>query len=231
MKKEVVQIVRRLTPRTLLEAARHVLDPDGPRGIAKRGHRGYVGGMWEEIGQLQFDFLLSQGLKPHSYLLDIACGSLRLGVKVIPYLEPSHYLGVEKESELVKEGLEKELDPNIRIEKRPNIIISKSFEFERLNHKADFAISQSLFTHIPSSLITLCFKKLHPWLEDDGSFYATFFRTERKVKNPTWSYDHGYFAYTQAEMREFGEKNGYVYKYIGDWNHPQNQVIVEYTKE
>ena len=30
-----------------------------------------VGGMWQEIGELQFNFLLSQGLKPTDYFLDI----------------------------------------------------------------------------------------------------------------------------------------------------------------
>ena len=49
-------------------------------------HREYVGGMWESIGRLQFDFLINQGMKPESILLDIACGCLRLGVHAIPYL-------------------------------------------------------------------------------------------------------------------------------------------------
>ena len=223
MKSTLKRIVRKIAPFAFLPFK-------GDRGIAIRGHRGYVGGMWEEIGKLQFDFLLSEGLRPDSYLLDIACGSLRLGVKAIPYLERSHYLGIEKESGLVKAGLEKELDPKIRLEKQPHVVISDSFEFEKLGQKADSAIAQSLFTHLPSSLINLCFKKLYPWLEDDGVFYATFHETERRINNPKKPHDHGYFAYTQTEMCGFGETNGFTSNYIGDWNHPRNQVIVEYRK-
>lgn len=222
MKSTLIRVIRKIAP--------SFLNPQGNRGIAKRGHRGYVGGMWEEIGKLQFDFLLSKGLKPDSYLLDIACGSLRLGVKVIPYLEPSHYLGIEKESGLVKVGLENELDPKLKEEKQPNILISNSFEFEKLEQKADFAIAQSLFTHLPPSLIDLCFQKLYPWLEDDGVFYATFFKAEQLINNPKKPHDHGYFTYTQTEMCSFGETNGFAPNYIGDWNHPRNQVIVEYKK-
>ncbi len=77
--------IRPLVPRAFLPL-------EGDKGIAKAGHRFYVGGHWEEIGKLQFDFLRSKGLKPESYLLDIACGSLRLGVKAIPFLEREHYL-------------------------------------------------------------------------------------------------------------------------------------------
>jgi hypothetical protein len=204
--------------------------PQGERGIAKRGHRDYVGGLWEELGQLQFNFLLSKGLKPDSYLLDIACGSLRLGVKAIPYLEPGHYLGIEKEASLVSAGVDKELDPDTRKEKRPNIVISNSFQFEKLGRKADFAIAQSLFTHLPPTLIELCYEKLYPWLDDMGIFYATFFETEQNRNHPTKPHDQGHFAYTRTEMCSFGSDRGFTANYIGNWNHPRGQVIVEYRK-
>lgn len=206
------------------------LRPQGGRGVARLGHRAYVGGLWEEIGRLQFDFLLSKGLRPASYLIDIACGSLRLGVKVIPFLEAGHYLGLEKEPALVKAGIEQELDPAIRFEKQPRIAISDSFEFEKLGEVADFAIAQSLFTHLPPPLIETCLSKLHPWLNDDGVLYATFFRSPKKVANPKRPHDHGHFAYTESEMLGFGESLGYTVTYIGDWGHPRNQVMVEYRK-
>lgn len=49
------------------------LKPQGIRGIKKLGHREYVGGGWEFMGDLQFNFLISHGLKPHHHLWDIAC--------------------------------------------------------------------------------------------------------------------------------------------------------------
>lgn len=63
-----------------------------------------------------------------------------------------------------------------------------------------------------------------------GVFYATFFEAKQRVKNPEKPHDLGCFAYTQNEMREFGESNGFTFIYIGEWNHPRNQVIVEYRK-
>ena len=89
LKELFIKGVRKIAPLAFL-------DPEGDEGIQKRGHRDYIGGHWEEIGTLQFEFLRAQGLRPESYLLDIACGSLRLGVKAIPYLQPEHYLGIEK---------------------------------------------------------------------------------------------------------------------------------------
>jgi len=46
------------------------------REKVKQGkHRHIIGGMWDEIGQLQLDYMKSQGLKPYDKLLDIGCGA------------------------------------------------------------------------------------------------------------------------------------------------------------
>lgn len=54
-----------------------------------------IGGMWEEIGQLQIDFLKSEGLLPAHRLLDIGCGTLRGGRHFIGYLDAGRYTGTE----------------------------------------------------------------------------------------------------------------------------------------
>jgi hypothetical protein len=56
--------------------------------LSRLGHRGFIGGLWDELGRLQVDFPVSEGLEPAHVLLDIGCGSLRGGVHLIPYLEP-----------------------------------------------------------------------------------------------------------------------------------------------
>lgn len=204
--------------------------PEGSEGIDKLGHRLYVGGHWEEMGDLQFGFLVSKGLTPKSSLFDVACGSLRLGRKAIPFLESGHYFGLEKESELVTAGLESEIEKSTVTEKSPTFVISNSFEFEKFNHEANFAIANSLFSHLTPELIKMCLSKLHPFLKDNGVFYATFYESKGKTVNPTKSHDHGYFAYTKSEIISFGESTGYNTIYIGDWGHPSHQIMIEFRK-
>ena len=55
--------------------------------INQNKHRNFIGGKWEEIGRLQYDFLREQGLQPQDKLLDIGCGCLRGGIHFIDYLE------------------------------------------------------------------------------------------------------------------------------------------------
>ena len=59
--------------------------------------------------------------------------------------------------------------------------------------------------------------------------FATFFEVSEPVVNPTVSHSHGYFAYTRLQMEEFGTRTGWKSNYIGDWNHPRSQKIIEYV--
>jgi len=120
---------------------RRRLSEQGPAGIAALGHRAYVGGLWDEIGKLQFEFLVSQGLAPHHVLLDIACGSLRGGVHFIPYLEPGNYLGIDKEAELIQLGRREELPAGLEDERRPEFVVSGSFEFDLFTKRPDYALA------------------------------------------------------------------------------------------
>ena len=202
--------------------------PQGQLGIQEIGHRAYVGGHWDKIGKLQFDFLVKEGLQPHHYLLDIACGSLRAGVHFIPYLEPGHYLGIEKEEGLIHAAIEKELDRELYRRKKPCLVVSAAFEFDKFQDRPHYALAQSLFTHLPPPLIDTCFKKLRQFIRDDGVFYATFQQTEVEISNPSEPHDHGYFGYTRQQMENFGTRNGWTAEYIGDWNHPRRQKIVRF---
>ena len=58
---------------------RGVTAPEGRLALYYYGHRNTIGGNWNEMGKLQNNLLLEQGLKPHQILMDIGCGSLRGG--------------------------------------------------------------------------------------------------------------------------------------------------------
>jgi hypothetical protein len=75
-----------------------------PQPVGGEGPRGFVGGLWHELGELQFKFLVDHGLRPNHVLLDIACGSLRAGIRLIPYLQSGNYLGIDINSSLIEHG-------------------------------------------------------------------------------------------------------------------------------
>jgi SAM-dependent methyltransferase len=204
---------------------------DNREEVHKVGHRRFVGGIgdyWDMIGRLQVDFLVARGLTPSDRLIDVACGSLRGGVWFIRYLEPGHYFGVDKHIELIIYGVASELGIESYGEKRPHFVVSDSFEFYKLAEKPSFGIAQSLFTHLCAVDINSCLTNLNRIAAPGCRFFATFFETPVPVTNPTTSHSHGYFGYTRLQMEEFGLQAGWKPNYIGDWNHPRSQKIIEY---
>ena len=203
--------------------------PTGVEGIAKLGHREYVGGRWEEIGKLQFEFLVSRGLRPEHVLLDVACGSLRAGIHLIPYLDPGHYWGLEKELDLVDAGLVKELDPVVHCERWPRFLINADFDVSGLDQPVDFIWVHSLFTHLPLPVIEHCLTRLRLAANGGTKCYATFFETPLPRENPAAPHDHETFFYTRDELERCATAAGWRMHYVGDWGHPRGQRMVELT--
>ena len=199
----------------------------GPKGIEQVGHRQYVGGRWDEIGELQYSFLTSEGLTSDDVLCDIACGSLRGGVHFVKHLNAGNYLGIEKEQRLLEAG-KSEVGEKLWSEKQPELVCSDSFEFARFSRTANWALAQSLFTHLPAGIIIDCLEKLRAWM-GDGVFYATFFECDEPQENPEIPHDHGSWYYTREQMETFGRKAGWKCQYIGDWKHPRNQQMMRYS--
>ena len=110
---------------------------------------------------------------------------------------------MEKEQALITAGIEQELGRHVYDEKRPVILCSVDFDFERFGIKPDYALAQSLFTHLPPEHVNRCFKKLRAVIGENGVFFATFFETKRPVENPPAPHDRLSFSSTRAEMEAF----------------------------
>jgi len=206
------------------------LQTEGMESVGELGYRRYVGGYWDQVGRLQFEFLQSRGLQSNHVLLDIACGSLRGGRFFIPYLDPGNYLAVEKEASLVDAGRKHEVPERVWAARNPEILITDAFEFEKLSRKPNFALAQSLFTHLEGADIERCLGKLYPAAAPGCRFFATFFKCRLTRLYLHRSHSFRNFRYTREQMRQFGEHQGWKAHYIGDWNHPKHQKMMLYIK-
>ena len=204
--------------------------PTDEETLTKEGHREFVGGFWDVMGKLQFDFLVKQGLRPSHVLLDIACGSLRAGRLVIPYLAPGNYLGIDKHSEVIEAGKVNEIEADVLKAQRPEFVVSDSFAFEKFSKRPDFCLAQSLFTHLRKRDIDLCFRKLSAFVRPGCRFFATFGETSIPIPQIASSHSVRSFFYTRGAMEAFGRRSGWEPRYIGDWGHPRGQVMIEYVK-
>lgn len=216
---------RNLIPMPLNEVAVS-LKPEGEIGIGLLGHRAYVGGLWDEIGALQFNFLVSQGLRPSDCLLDIACGCLRGGVHFIRFLDAGNYLGIDKEARLIELGVDQELGRETLNLKRPEFVVSSDFEFS-FSKRPNYSIAQSLFTHLNRDDIMSCMSSLRKIATDDHVFFATYLVGNSR-NCPAVSHSHARFEYSVEEMCAFGQEAGWAATHIGDWGHPRHQQMMRY---
>jgi len=206
-------------------------------------HRKEVGGLWDEIGKLQFDFLIANGMLPKHYFLDVGCGSIRGGVHTIQYLKEGHYFGIDKNIDLLDAGRNIELKRSGLFDKCPNLVQMWDFEFESLHQKFDYAMAQSVFTHLPKHDIIKCLSNLDRVLEVGGKFFATFFEdpSDNEVLEPILQSNiegeeiqtfcnKDPFHYSFQTFEEICQNLTLEVTYIGDWNHPRAQKIMKFTK-
>lgn len=118
--------------------------------LAKGRHRDIVGGRWDETGRAQMALLLDEGLQPHHRLLDIGAGSLRLGCRAVPYLDPGHYWGTDLSGALMRQGYLAELADKDRLP-TAHLIEDADFSFPGVPDSIDHAIAFAVFTHLPAN--------------------------------------------------------------------------------
>ena len=212
--------------------------PARPEDLDLAWHRQAAGAMWEQLGTLQFEFLRAQGLRPHHTLLDLPCGSLRAGVRFIPYLDPGHYWGVDRNAELIQAGIEIEL-PRVHVDaQRAHFIVSETFDLSGIPVDFDFVLAQSLFTHLPLNSIARCIASVVRRLKPGGRFYATYFEAPSEtsfdpVLQPggvTTCADADPYHYTFATLARVAEAVGAHAERIGEWNHPRGQMMLVLTR-
>jgi SAM-dependent methyltransferase len=209
-------------------------------------HRARAGGLWEELGGLQLDFLVAAGLVPESRLLDVGCGPLRGGVHFVRYLAAERYFGIDVNESLLDAGYELELTPELRAKlPRNHLRTTDRFDCD-FGVEFDFVLAHSLFTHVPLNDIRLCLYRVAQRTRIGGRFYATFFEApadfpldgvldaprkpqpgaRRTGKHP----DRNPFWYWAGDLEWAAGFSPWQFRYIGDWGHPRSQNMVEFLR-
>jgi SAM-dependent methyltransferase len=212
-----------------------------PEEIAAGVHREMVGGMWDELGRLQLDYLRAEGLTPDSTLLDVGCGCLRAGVHFARFLDPGRYYGMDVNASLVKAGLEYEL-PRAGLEGRvapDHLLVNGAFEGWRLGATFDYALAQSVFTHVPLPAVAGALRELARCVRPGGRLYATFFECEdedvpdRIVHQPggiTSYRDSDPFHYRFRDLAALCAGLPWDPVYVGAWGHPRDQRMIRFER-
>lgn len=191
-------------------------------------YRAYVGPpeRYDLIAAMTFNLLTTLGLREYHKVLDIGCGSLRIGRLLIPYLNPGNYTGIEPHQWLVEDGITHEIGKDLIEIKKPRFLFSENAQALRSDEDYDFAFAQSIFSHCGIDLITQWLTDVYKHLKREGVFVATFFpaHTDSRIKG--WVYPTN-VAYKTETIKALA-KNAGLYFELLDWTHPAQQWALFY---
>ena len=220
----------------------HYFDTRRIEDAVRRGeHRSVIGGMWDEIGDLQFVCLRNHGLLPRHTLLDIGCGSLRGGIRFVDYLDRGNYFGIDVNQSLLDAGFEVELAMLGLQEKLPreNLLCDADFSFERFDRAFDFALALSVFTHLPLNHIRVCLERLRPCMAENGVLFASYFEIPASratykpaAHEPGQVTTHGAqdpYHYRFADFSWLAGSLGWSVEELAGFDHPRAQKMLRFT--
>lgn len=166
----VLDVLRRRTPPA----------PPDPYGLdLKPGddhHRAYVGPPedYDIIAGLSFGVLFATGMRETHRVLDVGCGSLRVGRLLIPYLRPDHYRGIEPNRHLVEQGVRLEVGGDVVKLKRPRFSDVSDFSTAAFDMMFDRVLAQSIFSHTYDDLALQALRSIQRALAPEGLLVATY---------------------------------------------------------
>ncbi len=117
-------------------------------------------GVWEALQQYQFNVLDAFGLKPHHKVLDIGCGPLAVGLRLVADLDRGNYVGIDLRHEplieayrlIAKHGL---------VGKNPTLVNSTTFGDEELgDRRFDFIWVSQLSYHLDDAQVGRLFRQI-----------------------------------------------------------------------
>lgn len=185
-------------------------------------YRAFVGppADYDLVAAMSMGLLTTLGLRQHHAVLDIGCGSLRVGRLLVPYLNRGGYTGLEPNEWLVRDGIANELgEDQVRI-KQPRFEFSASASgLLAGTRRYDYMLAQSIFSHTGIDLLQTWLEHAAELLQPTGVLVATFLPAASDAVERGWIYP-GCVSFRPSTMAASAARCGLEFAPL-DWKHPR----------
>jgi SAM-dependent methyltransferase len=137
----------------------------------------FVGGSpwtYERIGRLWFEVLIAEGLLPSSRVLDVGCGTLRLGYWLLHFLDPGHYYGIEPQVDMLEAGRTVIVEPDVLERADAHFAHNGDSDFSVFDARFDYVVACSIWTHASKAQITAMLASFAATSAPEGVFLASY---------------------------------------------------------
>jgi SAM-dependent methyltransferase len=186
-------------------------------------YRAFVGPPqdYDLIAATSFGLMTSLGLRQHHRVLDVGCGSLRIGRLLIPYLNAGNYCGIEPNRWLVDEGINRETGRDQLRIKRPRFYFGTDTQDLPADDRFDVAVAQSIFSHCGLDLVVGWLSDVSHRLAHGGFLLATYLPSTTPNATRGWLYPQC-TAHTNESMAMLALSQG-LKMHLLKWPHPRQQ--------
>ncbi|KAA3472800.1 Ribosomal RNA small subunit methyltransferase A [Gossypium australe] len=157
------------------EANNHTALPCPGELLVEEHHSNY-GEPWAG-GRDVFEFLAeSSRLTANSRVLEIGCGTLRVGLHFIRYLKPEHFHCLERDELSLMAAFRYELPSQGLLHKRPLIVRGEDMDYAKFGSDVmyDLIYASAVFLHMPDKLVWVGLERLVSRLKPyDGRIFVS----------------------------------------------------------
>ena len=190
-------------------------------------YRAYVGppADYDLVSAMAFNLLTHLGLRQHHRVLDIGCGSLRIGRLLIPYLNRGGYTGIDPNRWLIDDGIAREVGESQVSIKSPRFVVADSARsLVDEGARFEFLLAQSIFSHTGPDLFARWLGEAAKLLTDDGALVATYLPDASDTTASGWVYPDC-VGYTRARVDALAKEAGLHTVSLG-WHHPRQSWLL-----
>ena len=180
-------------------------------------HREWVTNQpWEgkDSGEEIVGLLKEQGLKASHSILDVGCGSLRVGRWLIQAQRKGRYFGIEPNLWLVYMGLEEELPEGVFEKKEPTFSDNSVFDAGIFNQQFDYVLICHVFTHGGDKQIGMALWAAAKALAPGGAILCDLFTAGPHYEGDEWRYPQ-ISCHSQACLEHVAKRVGLTCAHIG----------------
>lgn len=196
-------------------------------------YRAYVGWpqQYDYYTGIIFGMLFDHGLREQHSLLDVGCGSLRVGRVLIPYLLPGKYHGIEPNQYILEQGIENEIGNELIHKKQACLYLTDNAR--DINISFDYILLHSIFSHTGMDLLQYWMSEIKRLLKQHGIALATYFPATHDCQETGWIYgdgkgSKGTIEYTHTTINVVATQNKLSCKIIAEKKPTQTWVLIKH---